>query len=103
MIELDNNVERGIMPTLKARKAVPIVKIRTNRQVSIPKVIFDDLKLEEGEFVEVKKVNGGVFFKPKKLIDADLEEALRDIDEGRVIGPFKTAKAAIKALRMTKV
>ncbi|MBI3460482.1 AbrB/MazE/SpoVT family DNA-binding domain-containing protein [Candidatus Acetothermia bacterium] len=56
------------MPTTKTRKAVPIVKIRTNRQVSIPKVIFDDLKLEEGEFVEVKKMNGGVFFKPKKLM-----------------------------------
>ncbi|MBI1743367.1 hypothetical protein HYR54_09945 [Candidatus Acetothermia bacterium] len=47
--------------------------------------------------MKVKKVNG-VFFSPKKLIDADLEEALREIEEGRVIGPFQTAKAAIKAL-----
>jgi AbrB family looped-hinge helix DNA binding protein len=91
------------MPTVKAHKETPVVKIRTNRQVSIPKVIFDDLNLQEGDFVAVKKLNGGVFFKPKKLIDADIEEALRDIDAGRVIGPFKTAKEAIKALRTTKV
>ena len=32
---------------------MPIVKIRTNRQVTVPKAIFDDLGLKEGDFVEV--------------------------------------------------
>jgi AbrB family looped-hinge helix DNA binding protein len=81
---------------------MPVVKIRTNRQVTIPKTIFDELGLEEGQFVEVVRQQNGVFFKPKKLVDSDIEEALRDIDEGRVIGPFKTAKTAIKALKSTK-
>jgi bifunctional DNA-binding transcriptional regulator/antitoxin component of YhaV-PrlF toxin-antitoxin module len=70
--------------------------------VTIPKTIFDELGLEEGQFVEVVRQQNGVFFKPKKLVDSDIEEALRDIDEGRVIGPFKTAKTAIKALKSTK-
>jgi len=79
-----------------------VVKIRANRQVTIPKAIFDELGLEEGQFVEVVLQQNGVFLKPKKLVDPDMEEALRDIDEGRVVGPFKTAKTAIKALRSTK-
>lgn len=79
-----------------------VVKIRANRQVTIPKAIFDELGLEEGQFVEVVRHQNGVFLKPKKLVDPDMEEALRDIDEGRVVGPFKTAKTAIKALRSTK-
>lgn len=93
------------MPTVKTRKAVPIVKIRTNRQVSIPKVIFDDLKLEEGAFVEVKKVNGGVFFKPKKLVDPDdiltpedeeaLREGLAQIRRGETI-PWEEVKKELK-------
>jgi AbrB family looped-hinge helix DNA binding protein len=81
---------------------MPVVKIRANRQVTIPKTIFDELGLEEGQFVKVVRQQNGVFFKPKKLVDSDIEEALRDIDEGRVVGPFNTAKAAIKTLRSTK-
>jgi AbrB family looped-hinge helix DNA binding protein len=50
---------------------VPIVKVRTNRQVTIPKVIFDELGLQEGEFVEVKRVKDRIVIKPKKLVDPD--------------------------------
>jgi len=32
---------------------MPTVKIRTNRQVTVPKVIFDELGLKEGDFVDV--------------------------------------------------
>lgn len=50
---------------------MPIVKVRTNRQVTIPKVIFDELGLQEGEFVEVKRVKDRIVIRPKKLIDPD--------------------------------
>ncbi|MEM4406695.1 MAG: AbrB/MazE/SpoVT family DNA-binding domain-containing protein [Candidatus Methanomethylicaceae archaeon] len=86
---------------------MPVVKIRANRQVTIPKTIFDELGLKEGQFIEVRRKQNGIFYKPKKLVDSDIEkdieEALRDIEEGRVLGPFKTAKAAIKALKTTKL
>lgn len=48
-----------------------IVKIRTNRQVTIPKEIFDELGLEEGEYVEVSRSKNHIVIKPKKLVDAD--------------------------------
>lgn len=50
---------------------MPIVKIRTNRQVTIPKTIFEELGLKEGDFVEVACRNDTVVIRPKKLIDPD--------------------------------
>ena len=58
-----------------------IVKIRTNRQITIPKLIFDDLGLKEGEFVEVSQTKGHkVVITPKKLLDMS-EETLTSKEE----------------------
>jgi len=82
---------------------MPIVKIRTNRQVTIPKKIFEELGLKEGEYVEVTRRGKTVVLTPKTLIDKDLEEALEDIEKGRVIGPFSDADEAIRALKEAKL
>ena len=92
---------------------MPIGKIGQRRQVVIPKEIFDALGLQTGDFVEVTQVKRTVVIKPKKIVDADevltpeqkaqidarLAEAEEDIKHGRVLGPFDTAKEAIRALR----
>ena len=46
-----------------------VVKIRTNRQVTVPKVIFDELGLKEGDFVEVSLNGENIVIKPKRLVD----------------------------------
>ena len=83
---------------------MPISKLGQHRQVVIPKDICDELGLQEGDFVEVSRVEGLVIIKPKKLVDADdaltpaqrasidkrLAEAEEDIKAGRVSGPFAT-------------
>ncbi len=81
---------------------MPIAKIRTNRQVTIPKAVFDELGLKEGEYVEVTLKEKTIVLKPKALIDKDLEEALEDIEEGRVIGPFAGVAEALRALKRAK-
>ena len=48
-----------------------ISRIGQRRQVVIPKAIFDELRLQEGDFVEVTAQAGHVFMKRKKLVDAD--------------------------------
>ncbi|MDD5264270.1 MAG: AbrB/MazE/SpoVT family DNA-binding domain-containing protein [Candidatus Bipolaricaulis sp.] len=50
---------------------MPTVKIRTNRQVTVPKVIFDDLGLKEGDFVEVNRQGSDIVIRPKRLVDLD--------------------------------
>lgn len=44
-----------------------------------------------------KKVSGTKHFKAE--LDKRLAESLRDIREGRVFGPFKTADELIRSLR----
>ena len=50
---------------------MPISKLGQRRQVVIPKDICDELGLQEGDFVEVSRVEGLVIIKPKKVVDAD--------------------------------
>ena len=92
---------------------MPISKLGQRRQVVIPKEICEELDLHEGDFVEVISRQGAVIIKPKKVVDADailtpeqrafidarLAQGLEDIKRGRVLGPFKTAKGAMRALR----
>ena len=70
-----------------------VVKVRTNRQVTIPKAIFDQTGLAEGDFVEVSRRDNQIVITPKQLVDADdrlaedEEEQIRkgekDLTEGR--------------------
>ena len=44
---------------------MPTVKIRTNRQVTVPKVIFDDLGLKEGDYVDVSRQGNDIVIRPE--------------------------------------
>ena len=82
------------------------VKIGVSRQIAIPKKIHEKLGLAPGDYLDVEVKEGKVILTPKTLVDKRLEkrlaEGLRDIQEGRVTGPFRTAKEALKALRRAK-
>jgi len=95
---------------------MPLVKIGSKHQVTIPKEIFNKLSLKPGDYVEVQLRNGRIVLTPKEIMDKEddswfwskeWQEKERKADEaiakGEVIGPFKTAKEALKALRRTKV
>lgn len=66
---------------------MPTVKIRTNRQVTVPKVIFDDLGLKEGDFVEVNRQGSDIVIRPKRLVD--LDDTLSPEDEKLVEKGFR--------------
>ncbi len=46
-------------------------KVGQRRQVVIPKGVYDELGLSEGDFVEFQSKNGQVLIKAKRLVDAD--------------------------------
>lgn len=75
------------------------VKIGQSRQVVIPKKLYDELRLRPGDYLEVELQNGNLVLTPKQLVEKSILEGLEDFKKGRSIGPFKTAKAAIRALR----
>lgn len=75
------------------------MKVGVSRQVVIPKKIHDELGLAPGDYLEVELRGNQLVLTPKTLIDKRLAERLEDIKKGRTLGPFKSAKEAMKALR----
>lgn len=79
------------------------VKLGVSRQVAIPKTIHDHLGLKPGDYLDVEVRDGKVVLTPKTLVDKHIEarlaEGLEDIKKGRVYGPFRSAKEAVRSLR----
>lgn len=74
---------------------MPTVKIRTNRQVTVPKTIFDDLGLREGDYVDVSLQGSDIVIRPKRLVDLDdtlspeeeklVEQGFRELRQGKSV------------------
>jgi bifunctional DNA-binding transcriptional regulator/antitoxin component of YhaV-PrlF toxin-antitoxin module len=47
----------------------PVGRVGQRRQVVIPRVIFDNLRMREGDFVAFTQKGNGVLVKPKRLVD----------------------------------
>ena len=75
------------------------VKIGASRQIVIPKKLYDQLGLVPGDYLDVELQDDQLVLTPKTLIEKRLAEGLKDIQEGRVVGPFQSAKEAMRALR----
>ena len=75
------------------------VRVGVSRQVAIPKKLHDQLGLTAGDYLEIEIQGGKLILTPKQLVDKRLEAAEEDVRHGRVLGPFTTAKQAMKALR----
>jgi len=54
---------------------MPIVKVGRSRQVTIPKKLFEELQLKEGDYVEVELERDQLILTPKELIDRDKAQA----------------------------
>lgn len=50
---------------------MPIVKLGRSRQVTIPKKLFEELELKEGDYLEVERKGDQLILTPKELIDRD--------------------------------
>ena len=87
-----------------------VCKVTRRFQVTIPKAVREELKLEEGTHLAVGVENGSIVLTPQE-IDPDQawfwteewqegeREADEDIRQGRVSGPFETADELIGHLR----
>ncbi len=90
---------------------MPAIKIGPKHQITIPKEIFNSLRLSVGDFMDTEVKGNVIVLVPKKLVPKDQEwfwseewqkkekEADEAIKKGEVTGPFKKASDAIKALK----
>jgi len=93
---------------------MPVVKVRTKYQVTIPEKVRREVGLEVGDYVEVKVQDGKIVIIPKALVDKEdawfwskewqkrEREADAAIKRGDLIGPFETVEEAVEALKKTE-
>jgi AbrB family looped-hinge helix DNA binding protein len=80
-------------------------KVGPKFQVTIPKNVRDAVGLKVGDLVEASVGRDGIVLRQKVLIDKpvslarQLEESDAAVKAGRVLGPFKSAGAALKAAK----
>ena len=80
-------------------------KVGPKFQVTIPKNVRDAVGLKVGDLVEASVGREGIVLRQKVLIDKpvslarQLEESDAAVKAGRVLGPFKSAGAAMKAVK----
>ncbi|MFZ5995231.1 MAG: AbrB/MazE/SpoVT family DNA-binding domain-containing protein [Thermodesulfobacteriota bacterium] len=94
---------------------MPLVKVKRHYQITIPQGLRRKLNLTVGDYVEVENKDGDIIMKPVKLVHPDQEyfytkewqegeaQADKDIAKGDVVGPFDNIKAAVRALKKTKI
>jgi len=68
-------------------------RVGQRRQVVIPREIFDQLQMQEGDFVVFSRTNNGVLVKPKRPVDPDdvltpaeakkVRQGMKQIREGK--------------------
>lgn len=83
---------------------MPLVKVKEKYQVTLPTAVRQRAGVAVGDLLEAQVQGKKITLTPKVVIDRDfiekrLAQGLKDIKEGRVLGPFKTAKEALRALR----
>lgn len=78
---------------------MPLVKVREKYQVTLPSSVRQKVGVAVGDLLEAKVQGKKITLTPKRLIDREIALALEDFKRGRSIGPFRTAKVAIRALR----
>jgi AbrB family looped-hinge helix DNA binding protein len=78
---------------------VPLVKVKEKFQVTLPASVRRKVKVAVGDLLEAQVRGRTITLTPKMTIDRDIDLSLEDFKRGRFIGPFRTAKAAIRALR----
>ena len=78
---------------------MPYVTVKNKFQVVIPVAVRKQVGIKVGDLLEAKAERGKVSFIPKSAVDRGIAESLEDFKRGRFIGPFSSAKEAMRALR----
>lgn len=82
-----------------------LVAVKTKYQVTIPQELRERLAIAEGDLLEADVKNGKLVFTPKTVIDRDpkidaaLEVALKEVKQGKTVGPFDSVEEMKASLR----
>ena len=74
-------------------------KVGPKYQLVIPKKLRTAAKLKIGDFLKAELRGDGILLTPLDLLERDLAAAEADVKAGRVLGPFDSAREAVRALK----
>ena len=77
---------------------MPVVKVKTKYQVTLPTSVRHRVGLKVGDLLEAKVERGKITLTPKGVITPGIAEGLEDIQKGRVYGPFASADELLHSL-----
>jgi len=60
---------------------MPLVKITRSRQVTIPKELFETLRLSQGDYIEVKLEGETLVLRPKVVVDRERDASRAELFE----------------------
>ena len=78
---------------------MPLVKVKAKYQVTLPAAVRKKAGLAVGDLLEAEVKGKNITLTPKSIIDREIALGLADFKRGRFLGPFRTAKTAVRALR----
>lgn len=84
---------------VKGKMGMPLVKVKTKYQVTLPTEVRERVGLAVGDLLEAKVEGNKITLTPKSVIDRHIAESLEDFKKGRVYGPFASANEAIRSLQ----
>jgi len=77
---------------------MPVVKVKTKYQVTLPTSVRHRVGLKVGDLLEAKVERGKITLTPKGVITPGMAEGLEDVRKGRVYGPFASADELLHSL-----
>lgn len=81
---------------------MPLVRLKTKHQVTIPAKICQELHLETGSILEAVVHEGVIMLKPKLIVDpdrAEVEEGMREHHAGEVTPAFSSLEEFKSSLK----
>jgi AbrB family looped-hinge helix DNA binding protein len=78
---------------------VPLVKIKTKYQVTLPTELRKRVGVQIGDLLEARIERGKITLTPKTVIDRGIAESLEEFKKGRSYGPFDTAEEMLVSLQ----
>ena len=76
-----------------------IVRVQKNGQITLPVRLRAKAGIAAGDTLEAKLERGKITLIQKSIVDRGLAEALEDVKQGRVYGPFDTHEEFVASLR----
>jgi len=76
-----------------------LIKVREKYQVTLPATVRRKAGIAVGDLLEAQVKDMKITLTPKRIVDRELALALEDVKRGRVYGPFRSAREAVRSLR----